>query len=81
MITIYKTPVCPRCKQLTAYLDGIGCRYEEATLEDAGVIAEMRCSGFFGMMAPVIENSSGYHGPEEFFDGGVLNTEKLGRLL
>ena len=80
MITIYKTDICPRCKQLSAYLDGIGYRYEEASLEDAGVLAEMRCSGFFGVMAPVIEKD-GYHGPEEFFDGGQLNVEKLRRLL
>ena len=81
MITIYKTPICPRCKQLTAHLDSIGYRYKEAYLEDAEVIAEMRCSGFFGVSAPVIENASGYHGPEEFFDGERLNVEKLRRLL
>ena len=81
MITIYKTPICPRCKQLTAYLDSIGYRYEEASLEGAGVITEMRCSGFFGVMAPVIENAGGYHGPEEFFDGERLNVEKLRMLL
>ena len=80
MITIYKTPICPRCKQLTAYLDGINYRYEEASLEDAGVIAEMRCEGFFGVMAPVIEKD-GYHGPEEFFDGEHLDVKRLERLL
>lgn len=81
MITIYKTTTCPRCKQLTAHLDSIGHPYQEASLEEPEVITEMRCSGFFGMEAPVIEIAGCYHGPEEFFDGGQLDKVKLGRLL
>ena len=81
MITVFSLPICPKCKLLKAYLTANKIPYQEGSLEDAGVIAEMRCSGFFGMSAPVIETASGYHGPEEFFDGDKLNEEKLRRLL
>ena len=81
MITVFSLPVCPKCQTLKAYLTSNKIPYQEGSLEDAGVIAEMRCSGFFGLSAPVIEVAGQYHGPEEFFDGDVLNLEKLRRLL
>ena len=81
MITIYSTSVCPRCAELKAALTRLGIPCQEASLEDPGVLAEMRCCGFFGVMAPVIENSTGYHGPEEFFDGGKLDEKKLKELV
>ena len=81
MITIYSTQICPRCKQLKAHLKQLNIPYQEASLEDPGVLAEMRCCGFFGVMAPVIENSTGYHGPEEFFEGDRLDENKLKELL
>ena len=81
MITVFSLPVCPKCKLLKAYLAANKIPYQEGSLEDAEVIAEMRCSGFFGMSAPVISVTEGYIGPEEFFDGGQLNVEKLRRLL
>ena len=81
MITVFSLPVCPKCKLLKAYLAANKIPYQEASLEDAGTIAEMRCSGFFGMSAPVIGVAEGYYGPEEFFDGEKLNEEKLRRLL
>lgn len=81
MITIYSTQICPRCKQLKSLLNQIGIPYQEASLEDPGVLAEMRCCGFFGVMAPVLENSTGYHGPEEFFDEGNLDEKKLQELI
>ena len=81
MITIYSTQICPRCKQLKALLKQLNIPYQEASLEDPGVLAEMRCCGFFGVMAPVIENSTGYHGSEEFFDGGKLDEKKLKELI
>lgn len=78
---VYSTQTCPRCKQLTAYLDSIGHPYQEASFEEPEVITEMRCSGFFGMEAPVIETASGYHGPGEFFNGGQLDVKRLEKLL
>ena len=81
MITIYSTQICPRCKQLKALLKQLNIPYQEASLDDPGVLAEMRCCGFFGVMAPVIENSTGYHGSEEFFDGDELDEKKLQELI
>lgn len=81
MITVYTTTACPRCKILMNYLNEIGRRYEVASLEDPGVLAELRCEGFFGVMAPVIEVSGRYYGPEEFFDGSKLDIEKLKELI
>ena len=81
MITIYSTSSCPRCKQLKALLKQLNIPCQEASLEDPGVLAEMRCSGFFGMMAPVIEKSTGYHGPEEFFDEDELDEKKMKELI
>ena len=78
---VYSTSVCPRCAELKAALTRLGIPYQEASLEDPVVLAEMRCCGFFGVMAPVIENSTGYHGSEEFFDGGKLDEKKLKELI
>lgn len=81
MITIYSTQICPRCKQLKSRLRQLGIPYNNAPLDDPGVLAEMRCCGFFGVMAPVLENSTGYHGPEEFFDGDELDEKKLKEMI
>ena len=81
MIVIYSTSSCPRCAALKARLSQLGIPYQEASLEDSGVLAEMRCDGFFGVMAPVLENSTGYHGPEEFFEGDKLDEKKLQELV
>lgn len=81
IMIVYKTTTCPRCKQLTAYLDSIGHPHQEASLEDAGAITDMRLAGFFGVEAPIIQDAYGYHGPEEFFNGGNLDIKRLERLL
>lgn len=78
---IYSTQTCPKCRTLKAHLDSINYPYQEGSLADPEVTTEMRISDFFGLAAPVIEIAGKYHGPEEFFDGNVLNEEKLRRLL
>ena len=78
---IYSLLICPKCKTLKSHLDSINYPYQEGSFEEPETITEMRCSGFFGLSAPVIEIAGKYHGPEEFFDGNVLNEEKLRRLL
>ena len=81
MIHVYSLPVCPKCKTLKAYLEREKIAYLSADLDPAA-ITDMRCSGFFGMSAPIIMRRPGeYYGPEEFFEGDRLDERKLRELI
>ena len=81
MIKVFTATACPRCKILEQYLSEhkIAHFSKEVDAED---ITDMRMAGYFKLECPIIEISEGdYHGPDEFFEGVVLDEEKLKELL
>lgn len=50
--TIYKTPNCPRCRELAAYLTQLGVDFDEQDMSSSEVLTDLRCEGVFVMEAP-----------------------------
>lgn len=68
MITIYSTPVCPRCKLLMAAFRKAQIAYEEKPL-DAAIIAECLCdTGILVQSAPLVRDDAVYFFADDFFD-------------
>lgn len=80
-IKLYTTPACPRCKQLKAWLEREGISYEERSLLDAEVVADLIARDIFIMSAPALEYGSGVLTVNELFIGERLNTELLKKAL
>lgn len=81
MITIYSTSSCPRCRLLEQYLSEHKIAHFSKEV-DAEAITDMMLSGYFKRECPIIERREGeYHGPDEFFEGMVLDEEKLRELV
>ena len=59
-ITIYKTPDCPRCRELAAYLRGLGIDFEEQDMSHPAVITDLRCDNVFALAAPVLRVGDDY---------------------
>ena len=85
MITIYSTPICPKCRALKAHLDSIGHPYQEADLlsllQDAETMTDLHCQGIHFKAAPILQVESAYYGPEKMFVDGKLDEKKLQELL
>ena len=80
MINIFTTSSCPRCKLLEAYLaDHKIPHFSKGVDEEA--LTDMRVAGYFKLECPIIEAEGEYHGPDEFFEGMVLDEDKLRELI
>lgn len=74
-ITIYKTPDCPRCRALAAYLRKLGIDFDERDMSSGEVLADLRCDGVFSLSAPVLRVGDEYHDPDDIWSGDNLDTE------
>jgi len=67
-VTIYSTPICPRCKTLKAAFQKAQIAYEEKPL-DASAIADCLCdTGELVNAAPLVKDGYVWHFADEFFD-------------
>lgn len=81
MIRVYRTRSCPRCHILEKWLAEHKIAHFSKEV-DAEAITDMMLSGYFKRECPIIERREGeYHGPDEFFEGMVLDKEKLRELI
>lgn len=81
MITIYSTPVCPRCAELKAALTRLGIPHQSASLEDPATITNLRCDReCYEVEAPIIEANGRIIPARELFIGGKLDEKKLKEL-
>jgi len=70
--TIYKTPNCPRCRELAAYLTQIGVDFDEQDMSSSEVLTDLRCEGVFVMEAPVLRVGNTYHNTNTLWNGNRL---------
>jgi len=80
-ITIYKTPDCPRCRELAAYLRGLGIDFEEQDMSHPAVITDLRCDNVFALAAPVLRVGDDYYDPDVLLDGDRLAIGRLDELF
>jgi glutaredoxin len=70
--TIYKTPNCPRCRELAAYLTQLGVDFDEQDMSSSEVLTDLRCEGVFVMEAPVLRVGTTYHNTNILWNGNRL---------
>ena len=67
--TIYKTPNCPRCRELAAYLTQLGVDFDEQDMSSPEVLTDLRCEGVFCSSAPILRVGDAYHDPGVLWHG------------
>jgi glutaredoxin len=80
MIRVLSTASCPRCKILEQYLSEHKIAHFSKEVDEEA-LTDMRVAGYFKLECPIIEAEGEYHGPDEFFEGMMLDKEKLRGLL
>jgi len=60
-VVIYKTPECPKCRELAARLTQRGVEFEERDMTQPAVLAELRCDGVFCLSAPILKVDDEYY--------------------
>ena len=81
VIRLYKTPTCPRCKELAGFFRHREIDFYEEPL-DAGAATEYLCStGRPALAAPLLQIGEDWYGPEQLFEGGELADHFLQEIL
>ncbi|MEM1537237.1 MAG: glutaredoxin family protein [Candidatus Nezhaarchaeales archaeon] len=80
-VKLYTTPTCLRCNQLKEWLKREGINYEERSLLDSEVMADLIIRDIFVTSAPVLEYGNDILTAKQLFIGNQLNTELLKGLL
>lgn len=65
-VIIYKTPDCPKCRELAASLTKQGIEFEEQDMSQPAVLTELRCNGVFCLSAPILRVGDDYYEPGEW---------------
>ena len=81
MITLYSTPVCPRCKRLAAWLSEQGYQFDVLDLTNPVILTELRIGGCFSLEAPILQIGEIYHPAGWLYQGEVLQTGRLREVL
>ena len=82
MIILYSSPICPRCRELAAWLKShkisfLEKRLVEDLLQDGEVMTDLHMQGISFRAAPVLQVGSAYIGPDKLFPGGKLDEAAL----
>ena len=78
-LTVYSTANCPRCEQLKAALKKAGLHFENQDMSTPEALTELRVSGIFTLMAPVLQADDSFYTVEALFEGEALRD--LSRVL
>ena len=78
-LTVYSTANCPRCEQLKAALKKAGLHFENQDMSTPEALTELRVSGIFTLMAPVLQADDSFYTVETLFEGEALRD--LSRVL
>ncbi len=71
-LTVYTTATCPRCEQLKAALKKAGLDYNSQDMSTPAALTELRVSGVFTLMAPVLQADESFYTVEDLFEGDCL---------
>ena len=71
-LTVYSTANCPKCEQLKAALKKAGLHFENQDMSTPEALTELRVSGIFTLMAPVLQADESFYTVEDLFEGDFL---------
>ena len=71
-LTVYTTATCPRCEQLKAALKKAGLDFSSQDMSTPEALTELRVSGVFTLMAPVLQADESFYTVEDLFEGDFL---------
>lgn len=80
-LRVYSTKTCPRCSILKATLARWERHYEEASLEDAKTLTDLRLAGCFEIEAPILQVDGIYYPARSLFLGPNVDEEFLREII
>jgi hypothetical protein len=78
---VYTSNGCNKCGVLKNWLTAAHRHFEERSLEDVDVMAELVMRDIVVLSAPVLEVERAIHAETEFFEGNALSVDKLQGIL
>jgi glutaredoxin len=80
-IVVYTSNGCQKCVVLKSYLKTANASFEERSLEDVDIMAELVMRDVVVLSAPVLEVDSSVYTETEFFEGNSLSVSRLQEIL
>ena len=80
-IVVYTSNGCHKCGVLKNWLTAAQRHFEERSLEDVNVMAELVMRDIVVLSAPVLEVERSIYVETEFFEGNALAVDKLQGIL
>jgi glutaredoxin len=80
-IVVYTSNGCQKCVLLKSYLKTANASFEERSLEDVDIMAELVMRDVVVLSAPVLEVDSSVYSETEFFEGNSLSVSRLQEIL
>jgi len=80
-VVIYTSDGCRKCIVLKEWLRTANTRFEERSLENVDVMADLVMRDVVVLSAPVLEVDSSVYSEAEFFEGNTLAVNKLQEIL
>ena len=80
-IVVYTSNGCHKCSTLKNWLKAASREFEERSLEDVDVMAELVMRDIVVLSAPVIEVDEEVFTEDQLFDGDSLSVNKLEGIL
>jgi len=80
-IIVYTSSGCHKCSALKNWLLAANRHFEERSLENVDVMAELVMKDAVVMSAPALEVNATVYTEDQFFDGDMISTERLTGIL
>jgi len=80
-LVVYTSSGCHKCSVLKEWLKTSNRSFEERSLENVGVMADLVMRNIVVLSAPVLEVDDFVHNETEFFEGNALAVNKLQGIL
>jgi glutaredoxin len=80
-IVVYTSNGCQKCVLLKDWLKTVNRSFEERSLENVDIMAELVMRDVVVLSAPVLEVDSSVYTETEFFEGNSLSVSRLQQIL
>jgi len=80
-IVVYTSNGCHKCNMLKEWFKAFNTHFEERSLENVDVMAELVMRDIVVLSAPVLEVDSSVYSETEFFEGNTLSVNRLQEIL
>jgi len=80
-IVVYTSNGCQKCILLKDWLKTANRPFEERSLENVDIMAELVMRDIVVLSAPVLEVDSSVYSETEFFEGNALSVNRLQEIL